>query len=165
MRLRLLLLTAAALLTLVPALAFADEDSSGDTDKEPVALTTPVAAAPTTDQVTDRNEHAEQVGDRTEHAEQVVDRAEHDGQVGDRNERADQVVDRAAWCQTHAEACATAVAAHTDEIVAWCKAHADKCPADELKKVLDHLATTPRVTTTTHRPPAAAEVDKDEKLP
>jgi hypothetical protein len=95
----------------------------------------------------------------------------------DRTEHADQVVDRAAWCQTHAEACATAVAAHTDEIVAWCKAHADKCPADELKKVLDHLAlcrtqpkscavaTTPPVTTTTHRPPATVEVDKDEKLP
>jgi hypothetical protein len=155
MRLRLLLLTAAALLTLVPALAFADEDGSGDTDKEPVALTTPVAAAPTTDQVTDRTEHDGQVGDRTEH----------DGQVGDRTEHADQVVDRAAWCQTHAEACATAVAAHTDEIVAWCKAHADKCPADELKKVLDRLTTTPRVTTTAHRPPAATEVDKDEKLP
>ncbi len=145
MRLRLLLLTAAALLTLVPALAFADEDSSGDTDKERVALTTPVAAAPTTDQVTDRSEHADQVGDRTEHA--------------------DQVTDRAAWCQTHAEACAAAITAHTEEIIAWCKAHADKCPADELKKVLDHLATTPRVTTTTHRPPATAEVDKDEKLP
>ena len=145
MRLRLLLLTAAALLTLVPALAFADEDGSGDTDKEPVALTTPVAAAPTTDQVTDRTEHADLVVDRTEHAEQVVDRA--------------------AWCQTHAEACAAAITAHTDEIIAWCKAHADKCPADELKKVLDRLATTPRVTTTTHRPPAAAEVDKDEKLP
>ncbi len=145
MRLRLLLLTAAALLTLVPALAFADEDSSGDTDKEPVALTTPVAAAPTTDQVTDRNEHADQVLDRNEHA--------------------DQVTDRAAWCQTHAEACAAAITAHTEEIIAWCKAHADKCPADELKKVLDRLATTSRVHTTTHRPPATAEVDKDEKLP
>ena len=145
MRLRLLLLTAAALLALVPALAFADEDGSGDTDKEPVALTTPVAAAPTTDQVTDRSEHADQVVDRNEHA--------------------DQVVDRAAWCQTHAEACAAAITAHTEEIIAWCKAHADKCPADELKKVLDRLATTSRVHTTTHRPPAAAEVDKDEKLP
>jgi len=100
-----------------------------------VALTTPVAAAPTTDQVTDRTEHA------------------------------DQVVDRAAWCQTHAEACAAAITAHTEEIIAWCKAHADKCPADELKKVLDRLATTSRVHTTTHRPPATAEVDKDEKLP
>ena len=88
MRLRLLLLTAAALLTLVPALAFADEDNGGDTDKESVALTTPFAAAPTTDQVTDRTEHADQVTDRTEHA--------------------DQVMDRAAWCQTHAAACAAA---------------------------------------------------------
>jgi phage host-nuclease inhibitor protein Gam len=155
MRLRLLLLTATALLTLVPALAFADEDNGGDTDREPVALTTPVAAAPTTDQVTDRTEHADQVTDRTEHADRVTDRTEH----------ADQVVDRAAWCQTHAEACAAAITAHTDEIIAWCKAHADKCPADELKKVLDRLATTSRVHTTTHRPPPSVEVDKDEKLP
>src|SRR5260221_11232306 len=81
MRLRLLLLTAAALLTLVPALAFADQDSSGDTDKEPVALTTPVAAAPTTDQVTDRTEHAAQVVDRNDHADQVVDRNEHADQA------------------------------------------------------------------------------------
>jgi hypothetical protein len=106
MRLRILVLVASALLSLVPALAFADDDA-GDNDRAPVVL----ANAPTTAPAT------------TADAE--------DG---------DQVIDRAHWCQTHAEACGTALAAHTDEIVAWCKAHADKCPADELKKALERVA-------------------------
>jgi len=131
MRLRLIVLVASALLSLVPALAFADDDSA---DSPRVALTAAPSTAPTAtaDADDDRSRcaaHPEACADQIAKAdaERVKFCALHPEACAD--QVMDRAEDRAAWCQNHPEACAARHVDEAQERAAFCAAHPKACAA------------------------------------